>query len=143
MDRQQVISTLVDVLKNFQTKMGHDDDEAVTPKVRPHGGLKGFQSDLTPTIARRVAKKLGNPISDDVEIVNIFVSDDKQKKLTVEEAADRFLERYGPKGTTHERPGREEEDHRQPPQGGAEEGGAYAGAGCCANGASSPHDLGD
>jgi hypothetical protein len=59
-----------------------------------------------------VAKKLGNPIPDDVDIINIFVSDDKQKKLTVEEATDRFLERYGPRGSTNERPGRAEEDHR-------------------------------
>lgn len=143
MDRQQVVSELVDVLKEFQTKMGYDDADAVTPGVKPHGGLKGFQSDITPPIARRVARKLGHPIPDDVDIINIFVSADKKRKLTVEEAADRFLAQYGPKGTTHERPVQEEADHRQPPEGSAEDGRAYAGAGCGANGDASPHDLGN
>lgn len=141
MDRQQVVSELVDVLKDFQTKMGYDDADAVTPGVRPHGGLKGFQSDITPTIARKVARKLGTPIPDEVDIINIFASEDKQRKLTVEEAADRFLSQYGLKGTTHERPVRAEADHRQPPEGGAEAGRAYAGAGCNANGDASSHDL--
>jgi hypothetical protein len=143
MNKQQVITELVAILKDFQTKMGHDDADAVTPQVRPHGGLKGFQSDITPTIVRRVAKKLGNPIPDGVDIINIFASDDKRKKLTVDEAADRFLTRYGPKGTTNERPGGAQENHRQPPQGGAEDGRAYAGAGCHANGSASPSDFGN
>ena len=143
MDKQQVIAELVAVLKDFQTKMGYDDAEAVTPQVRPHGGLKGFMSDITPTIARRVAKKLGNPIPDGTDIPNIFASDDKRRKLTVDEAADRFLERYGPKGRSNERPGRAQEDHRQPSQGGAEDGGSYAGAGCHAIGAASSGDFGD
>jgi hypothetical protein len=143
MDKQQVVNELVAVLKDFQAKMGYDDVDAVTSQVRPHGGSKGFMSDITPTIARKVAKKLGNPIPDGTDIVNIFVSDDKRKKLTVEEAADRFLQRYGPKGATHERPRRAQANHRQPAQGGAEDGRAYAGAGCGPNGTSSPGDLGD
>jgi hypothetical protein len=143
MDKQQVITELVAILKDFQTKMGHDDADAVTPQVRPHGGLKGFQSDITPTIARRVAKKLGNTIPDGADIINIFVSDDKRKKLTVDEAADRFLGQYGPKGATNERPGGAQENHRKPPQGGEEDGGAYAGAGCHAYVPSSSSDFGD
>ena len=143
MDKQQVITELVAVLKDFQTKMGHDDADAVTSQVRPHGGLKGFQSDITPTIVRRVAKKLGDRIPDGVDIINIFVSDDKRTKLTVDESADRFLGRYGPKGTTNERPSGAQENHRKPPQGGAEDGGAYAGTGCHANGPSSSGDFGD
>jgi hypothetical protein len=99
MDREKVIAELVDMLKECQRAFGHDDADSVTPKTRPHGGLKGFQSDVTPTVVRRLAKKLGHPLAEDIEPVNIFVSDDKMQKLTVEEAADRFVERYGSEGT--------------------------------------------
>ncbi|WP_235963240.1 hypothetical protein [Tautonia rosea] len=143
MDKQQVVDELVAVLKEFQTKMGYDDADAVTPSVQPHGGLKGFQSDITPPIARRVAKNLGHQIPDDVDIVNIFVSEDKQRKLTIDESADRFLSRYGHKGATNERSSGAEANHREPPQGGEEASGAYAGAGCDANGAAPAHDLRD
>lgn len=98
MDTTQVTAELVDILKECQRMFGHDDPDSVTPKTRPHGGLKGFQSDVTPTIIRRLAKKLGHPLPEEVDPVNIFVSEDKTRKLTVEEAARRFLERYGPKG---------------------------------------------
>jgi len=99
MDTTKVVSELVEILKECQRIFGHDDADTVTPKTRPHGGLKGFQSDVTPTIVRRLAKKLGHPLAEDVDPVNIFASDDKTQKLTVEEAAKRFMERYGPKGT--------------------------------------------
>ncbi|HEY7326601.1 MAG TPA: hypothetical protein VH592_03105 [Gemmataceae bacterium] len=98
MDTAQVTAALVDILKECQRMFGHDDADSVTPKTRPHGGLKGFQSDVTPTIVRRLAKKLGHPLPEDVDPVNIFASEDKTRKLTVEEAAKRFLERYGSKG---------------------------------------------
>jgi hypothetical protein len=143
MDKQQVVAEIIAELKSSQAKMGYDDADAVTPLVRPHGGLMGFQSDVTPTIARRVAKRLGRPIPDGVAIANIFVTADKTKKLTVDQAADRFIVLYGPKGTSHERPGRAQEDHCQPPQGSAENGRAYAGAGSVASGASSADDLGN
>lgn len=143
MDKQLVVAEIIAELKASQTKMGHDDADAVTPQVRPHGGLKGFQSDITPTIARRVAKRLGHPIPDGTPIVNIFVSDDKTQKYSVDQAADRFISLYGPKGANHERPGRAQENHRQPPQGSAENGRAYAGAGSVAGGASSADNLGD
>ena len=143
MNTDTVIAELVNVLKEFQTMLGHDDADSVTPQTRPHGGLKGFQSDLTPTIVRKIAKKLGEPLPDGVDPINIFVSEDKQRKLTVEEAAKRFSDRYSPKGASDERPGGEEKDHREPPPGSTEDGGAYAGAGCVPDGASSADDLRD
>ena len=98
MTEQSVISTVIEVLKECQTAFGHDDGDTITPETVPHGGLKGFQSDVTPTIVRRVAKRLGSPLADEVDPVNIFVSEDKLKKLSLKEAAKRFLRMYGPKG---------------------------------------------
>jgi hypothetical protein len=143
MKTEQIIVELVVVLKELQTMLGHDDADAVTPQVRPHGGLKGFQSDLTPTIVRRVARRLGHPIPEDVDPINIFVTDDKKQKLSVEEAAASFLKRHGPKGASDERSNREEKDHRQSPQGGSEDVGAYAGASCGPNGPASAVDFRD
>jgi hypothetical protein len=141
MNIEQVTAEFVAILKEFQTQLGHDDADTVTPKTRPFGDLKGFQTDLTPTIARRVARRLGHPIPEDVVVINVFYSEDGRQKLTVEEAAKRFIERYGPKGSPDERPSREEKDHRESPQGGAEDGGAHPRAGCEPNGAASARDL--
>jgi len=99
MDKEKVIAELVELLKECQRMFGHDDADSVTRKTCPHGGLKGFQSDVTPTVVRRLAKKLGQPLAEDVDPVNIFVSADKMQKLTVEEAAERFVQRYGTGGT--------------------------------------------
>ena len=141
MNIEQVTTEFVSILKEFQNQLGYDDADIVTPETRPLGGLKGFQTDLTPTIARRVARRLGYPIPEDVVVINVFFSEDGRQKLTVEEAAKRFIERYGPKGSPDERPSREEIDHRQPPQGGTENGGAHTGAGCAPSGAAPARDL--
>lgn len=98
MDINVVVTGLVEILKECQTAFGHDDAESVTPSTVPYGGLKGFQSDVTPTIVRWLARRLERPLADDVDPVNIFVSDDKRTKLTVEDAAKRFLDVYGSKG---------------------------------------------
>src|SRR5262245_41607469 len=98
MPTNQVTRELVAILKECQQLFGHDDAENITPKTRPHGGIKGFQSDVVPTTVRRLARKLGEPLGDDVDPINIFASDDRKTKLTVEEAARRFIERYGQKG---------------------------------------------
>ena len=62
MNIDQVTTEFVTILKEFQTQLGYDDADAVTPETCPIGGLKGFQTDLTPTIARRAARRLGHPI---------------------------------------------------------------------------------
>lgn len=98
MNKQQVVAGLVEILKECQKAFGHDDGDSITGRTVPHGGLKGFQSDVTPTIVRRLARRLDSPLPDDVDPVNIFASDDKRKKLSVDEAAKRFLDLYGPKG---------------------------------------------
>jgi hypothetical protein len=98
MTEQSVISTVIEVLKECQTAFGHDDADSISADTVPHGGLKGFQSDVTPTIVRRVARRLGNPLGDEVDPVNIFASEDKRNKLSVKDAAKRFLGLYGPKG---------------------------------------------
>ena len=141
MNIDQVTTEFVAILKEFQAQLGYDDADSVTPETCPIGGLKGFQTDLTPTIARRAARRLGHPIPEDVVVINVFFSEDGRKNLTVKEAAERFYERYGPKGSPDERPSREENDHRQPPEGGAENGGAHSGAGCEPNGVASAGDL--
>jgi hypothetical protein len=99
MDEKKVIATLIDVLKECQAVLGHDDGDSISEGTVPHGGLKGFQSDVTPTIVRRVARRLGNPLADEVDPVNIFASEDKRKKLSVKEAAKRFMGLYGPRGS--------------------------------------------
>jgi len=98
MDEKTVISAVIEVLKECQTAFGHDDGDSITESTVPRGGLKGFQSDVTPTIVRRVARRLGNPLADEVDPVNIFASEDNRKKLSVKEAACRFLGLYGQKG---------------------------------------------
>src|SRR5262245_49676973 len=97
MNEKQVVVALIEVLKECQKAFGHDDGDSITGDTVPHGGLKGFQSDVTPTIVRRVARRLDNPLADEVDPVNIFASHDKRKKLSVKEAATRFLGLYGPK----------------------------------------------
>lgn len=97
MTEQLVIAKVIEVLKECQTAFGHDDGDSIMEDTVPHGGLKGFQSDVTPTIVRRVARRLDSPLADEVDPVNIFASEDKRKKLSVKEAAKRFLELYGPK----------------------------------------------
>jgi hypothetical protein len=98
MNDEQVLAGLIVILKECQKAFGHDDGDSITGGTIPHGGLKGFQSDVTPTIVRRLARRLNNPLADDIDPVNIFASDDKRKKLTVKEAAKRFLDLYGTKG---------------------------------------------
>ena len=98
MNEDQVVAGMIVILKECQKAFGHDDGDSITSSTIPHGGLKGFQSDVTPTIVRRLARRLDNPLADDVDPVNIFASDDKRRKLTVKEAAKRFLELYGGKG---------------------------------------------
>lgn len=97
MNVETVLSQLIAILKDCQALLGHDDGDKITRKTRPHGGLKGFQSDIVPPIVRKLARKLGKPLPEDTDIINIFASSDKKEKLTVEEAARRFLDRYGPK----------------------------------------------
>jgi hypothetical protein len=97
MNEEKVVAGLIEILKECQTIFGHDDGDSVTGATVPHGGLKGFQSDVTPALVRRLAKRLGEPLDDDVDPENIFASADKRKKLTVGEAAKRFLDLYGPK----------------------------------------------
>jgi hypothetical protein len=98
MNSEKVAAALIEILKECQKIFGHDDGDTITGGTVPHGGLKGFQSDVTPTIVRRLARRLGHPLADDVDPVNIFVSADKRHKLTVKDAAKRFSELYGPKG---------------------------------------------
>lgn len=98
MNKPRVLAGLIEILKECQCILGHDDGDSISGSTIPHGGLKGFQSDVTPTIVLRLARRLDNPLSDDVDPVNIFASDDRMKKLTVEEAAKRFSDLYGPKG---------------------------------------------
>lgn len=98
MEQKQVVSILIEVLQECQTAFGHDDGDSITEDTVPHGELKGFQSDVTPTIVRRVARRLNNPLADEADPVNIFASEDKRKKLSVKDAAKRFLGLYGPKG---------------------------------------------
>ncbi len=97
MNDESVLAELIAILKECQQAFGHDDGDSITGGTVPHGGLKGFQSDVTPTIVRRLARRLGDPLADDVDPQNIFASADK-KKLTVKEAAKRFSDLYGPKG---------------------------------------------
>lgn len=99
MNVNTVVHELIVILKECQALLGHDDADSVNPKTRPHGGMKGFQSDIVPTIVRRLARKLGHELPADTDPVNIFASDNKKERLTVEEAAKRYLERFRPKGT--------------------------------------------
>lgn len=98
MSEDIVVKTLTEILKECQEAFGHDDGGSINGQTVPHGGLKGFQSDVTPTIVRRLARQLGEPLADDVDPENIFVSSDKKKKLTVKEAAQTFMDLYGPRG---------------------------------------------
>lgn len=98
MNLNVVIGAVIHVLKECQEAFGHGDGDHIDENTIPHGNLKGFQSDVTPTIVRRIAKRLGNPLADDVDPVNIFASKDRQEKLSVRDAAKRFDELYGSKG---------------------------------------------
>ena len=98
MTKEKVLAVLIEILKECQNTLGHKDGDSITDGTVPHGGLKGFQSDVTPTLVRRLAKRLNHPLGDDVDPVNIFASADKRKKLTVRQAAERFIEKYGHQG---------------------------------------------
>jgi hypothetical protein len=102
MTDETVVKSLISVLAECQRAFGHDDGDSITGATIPHGGLKGFQSDVTPTIVRRLARQLGMPLADEIDPVNIFASSDKKKKLTVREAAKRFTTLYGSQGNGDE-----------------------------------------
>lgn len=143
MSINKTIAELSGILKECQRMLGHDDADRITPKTCPMGGLKGFQSDIVPTIVRRLARKLGQPLPEDVNIVNIFISPDSKERLTIKEAAKRFLEQYGPKGASDERPKREKEDHRQSSAGSPKNGRSDAGASGRSHEPSPADHLGD
>ena len=62
MSEEQVLTGLIVILKECQKAFGHDDGDFITSDTVPHGGLKGFQSDATPTIVPPTRPSVGQPV---------------------------------------------------------------------------------
>ena len=69
---------------------------SVSPRSCPLTDLQGFDSDFIPEIVRRLARALGHPLPEGTRVKNIYVSQDRQRKLTIEEVAKRFVAMYAP-----------------------------------------------
>ena len=96
MDLQTITAKLVAIHRDYQDAGGYDDANAVTPTTCPLDDLNGFDSDFIPEIVRRLAKDLDVPFSPGTKVRNIYVSEDGQRKLKIEEIGRRFLKKYVP-----------------------------------------------
>ena len=90
MNKEQVVGKLIEILKECQKALGHDDGDSITGATVPHGGLKGFQSDVTPTLVRRLARRL------DPETARRSGSDPATGRL-VDVVRHRRARRHGPR----------------------------------------------
>lgn len=93
MDTNTVAKALVEVHKEIETDTGHD-TSSISMTCHPLNDLRGFDSPLIPNAVRMVAKKVGTKLPKDAKIHNIYVSENGERKLTVEEAAQRFCDLY-------------------------------------------------
>lgn len=84
-----VTQKLIEVLRGIQSDSGFEDG-VVTGSTCPLRDLEGFDSLVWPYSIGELADELGEEIPNDV---NIFVSKDGRRKLTVEETARAVCER--------------------------------------------------
>jgi hypothetical protein len=94
MELTTVVTHLVDIHRDYQEAGGFSDSGSVSSRSCPLTELQGFDSDFIPEIVRRLARTLGHPLPEGVRVKNIYVSQDRQQKLTIEEVAKRFVATY-------------------------------------------------
>ena len=94
MELKEVTDKLVSIHREYQKLGGYDDSDSVSAKSCPLTDLNGFDSDFIPEIVRRLAKELGRPFADGTRVKNIYVSEDRKKKLTIKEIGRRFIKMY-------------------------------------------------
>jgi hypothetical protein len=81
--KDAIRDALIKILKQVQTSCGHADADSITATTRPMLDLENFDSNVALPTIELLALELGITIPKDV---NIFVSSDGKKKLTVDEA---------------------------------------------------------
>ena len=96
MELTTVVTHLVEIHRDYQKAGGFSDSGAVSARSCPLTALQGFDSDFIPEIVRRLARTLGHPLPEGTRVTNIYVSQDRQRKLTIEEIAERFVAVYSP-----------------------------------------------
>ena len=96
MEFTTVVTRLVEIHRDYQKAGGFSDSGSVSPRSCPLTDLQGFDSDFIPEIVRRLARGLGHPLPEGTRVKNIYVSQDRQRKLTIEEVAKRFIAMYAP-----------------------------------------------
>jgi hypothetical protein len=89
-----VTARLIQIHREYQQAGGHQDADTISVATRPLADLLGFESDFIPEIVRRLARDLGIPLAPGTRVRNIYV--DKARKLSLDEIARRFVERYAP-----------------------------------------------
>lgn len=94
MEQRDVTDKLVAIHREYQKSGGYDDTDGVSAKTCPLTDLAGFESDFIPEIVRRLAKELGKPFPDGTRVKNIYISEDRTKKLTINEIGRRFIQTY-------------------------------------------------
>jgi hypothetical protein len=95
MELATVITCLVEIHRDYQHAGGFADAASISPQTCPLTSLQGFDSDFIPEIVRRLARTLGQPLPEGTRVKNIYISPDRQRKLTIAETAQRFVAMYG------------------------------------------------
>lgn len=95
MNSATVKSVLVEVIKDIQLSSGYD-DSSVSGDTCPLKDLAGFDSMICIEAMSMLSSALNIEIADDI---NIFVADDGQTLLTINQSADVVFESLNKGGT--------------------------------------------
>ena len=93
MDTATVEQAFVEAHKDLQDQFGHN-GSVISGPTTPLNDLKGFRSVLIPNIIRAVARRIGITPPKGDEIRNIYISNDRRRKLSISEIAKTFTDKY-------------------------------------------------
>jgi len=92
-ENSKIAEALVAVHQEIQRDLGQDPSQ-VTRSTCPLTGLAGFQSPLIPNALRALGHRVGISFPEGTRLGNLYVSRDGRSKLTIDEIAAQFNERY-------------------------------------------------
>jgi hypothetical protein len=98
MDRQQIQEFLIEVLTQLQTESGHE-PVAISGGTCPINGIPGFDSLTALEATVEVGRRLGRAMP----LENIFVNDEGNSSLCIQEITERLHKILDPKVTSYER----------------------------------------
>jgi hypothetical protein len=93
MDQAAIIDALIAVHTDVQTTLGHA-NTAISPDTCPLTQLPGFDSPAIPTAIRMTAQRLGLMPIPGANSKNLYISEDRRRKLTIREIAGRIAAQF-------------------------------------------------